>query len=172
MPQHGGEVIGDPSFPHYLAQITGDYGNFKCHKDVCDIDVNDQEQCEKHPMIGFILFAIKNFQIFQEEMSTALTNQHDSWSDKVDQMVLDFTYHELKPPPSAVPFIIMGALFGGLGVFGAAGAAGGIIAAAGAGASSAAGMGTAAASSASDDRIDVYVTRFCVFGVFANIPAL
>ena len=86
----------DASFPHYLAQISGDYGNFKCHRAVCDIDVNDQEQCEKHPMIGFILYAIKNFQIFQEEMSTALTNQHDSWSDKVNQMTLDFTVHELK----------------------------------------------------------------------------
>ena len=72
----------------------------------------------------------------------------------------------------------MAAFFGGLGVLGPlAGTADmiattGFLAAAGAGGSSAMGFGTAAASSASDDRINVYGARLYVSEASANITAV
>lgn len=94
-PKNSGNVPDDVSFPHYMADITNDYSNFKCDPQNCDIPLVEKETCKKHPIINFILFALKNFQNWQSQMIDALDNQHDSFQDQMNDMVQKFTVHDL-----------------------------------------------------------------------------
>ena len=88
---------------HLSAPSPGNAVVMSSPRGLADVDCNDdprareieKETCKKHPIINFILFALKNFQNWQSQMIDALDNQHDSFQDQMNDMVQKFTVHDL-----------------------------------------------------------------------------
>lgn len=89
------KVTDGSSFPEYLAQISGTIGNLECGPEKCDISVQDIAKCKKHPVIYFAIYALSNFQSWQESMLTAMDRQHSSMQDRMGDIVQKFTTHSM-----------------------------------------------------------------------------
>lgn len=89
------KVTEGSSFPEYLAQISGTVGNFECGPEKCDLNVDNIPNCSKHPIIYFAMYAMSNFQSWQQSMLNAMKTKHDSIQDKQGDMVQKFTSHAM-----------------------------------------------------------------------------
>lgn len=99
-PQDNGvEVVTEGvagTFPSYLGQIAGNMGNYDCNSIDCDIDIQDVDKCNEHPIIYFALRSLLNFKNWQKNMDDAFDRAANVWNGKAEAMMKDFTSYEIK----------------------------------------------------------------------------